>query len=97
MAILPPQADEKIKQMQFMTRLSNGHPLSLGSVMYLDGLLLPQVWQYYLNIKYTGAIIHHGIKLVLTKIIYNQRALAQNKLCSSCKISEYHKWMYTGT
>ena len=41
-ANLPPQADEKIGQMHFMTRLSNGYPLSLGSVMYLDGLLLPQ-------------------------------------------------------
>jgi len=53
-----------------MTGLSNGHPLRLGSVMYLEGLLLPQEWQYFLNIIYTGPIIHHGIKLVLTKIVY---------------------------
>jgi hypothetical protein len=79
MANLPPQADEKIRQMRSMTRLSNSHPLSLGFVMYLDGLVLPQEWKYFLNIKYTGAIIHHGIKLVLTKIVYNQRALAQKK------------------
>jgi hypothetical protein len=42
MANIPPQADEKITQFCFMTRLSNGHPLSLKSVIYLDGLLLPQ-------------------------------------------------------
>lgn len=65
-----------------MTRLTTGHPLGLGSVMYLDGVLLPQELWYFAEIKQADAMIPND------KSAWDEVSTNENSLGSECLSTE---------